>query len=51
MNYKRDKTTLGHKYKMRLCEDEVQERWLFRAVLVFSPLLTVIAFAAAAGMI
>ena len=51
MNYRTYKTTMGHKYKMRVCEDEVLERQLFHAVLVASPLLAVIAFAVAAGMI
>lgn len=51
MKYKRYKTTMGHRYNMRICEDEIQERRLFHAALVFSPLLMVIAFAAAAGMI
>ena len=51
MKYRRYKTTMGHKYYMRICEDEIQERRLFHAALVFSPLLMVIAFAAAAGMI
>ena len=32
MKYKRYKTTLGHKYTMRLCEDEIRERILFRTV-------------------
>ena len=45
------KTTLGHRYTMRVCEDEVQERQLFHAVLVLLPTLAVILFAAAAGVI
>ena len=49
--YMRCKTTMGHTYYMRRCEDEIQERKLFHIALVFSPLLMVIAFAAAAGMI
>ena len=51
MNYRRYKTTLGHKYQMRCCEDEVMERMLFRVALFFSPLLMVFGFAIAAGMI
>ena len=51
MQYKCYKTTLGHKYTMRLCEDEIRERWLFRIVLVVSPLSMILAFAMAAGMI
>lgn len=50
-HYKTYKTTLGHKYTMRLCEDEIRERRIFRACLVISPLVMVIGFAAAAGMI
>lgn len=51
MKYKRYKTTLGHRYTMRLCEDEIRERRLFRIALVASPLLMILAFALAAGMI
>jgi len=48
--YMRCKTTLGHRYYMRRCEDEVAERKLFHAVLVILPALTVVAMAAAAGV-
>jgi hypothetical protein len=51
MKYKTYKTTLGHKYQMRICEDELHERRIFRAVLVLSPLVMVFAFALAAGVI
>lgn len=51
MKYKRYKTTMGHKYNMRLCEDEIHEKRIFHIMLVFSPLLIVFAFAIAAGMI
>ena len=49
--YKTYKTTLGHKYTMRICEDELRERRIFRAVLVLSPLVMVFGFALAAGVI
>ena len=51
MNYKCYKTTMGHRYNMRICEDEARERMLFRVTLLFSPLLMVLAFAIAAGVI
>jgi len=51
MNYKRYKTTMGHKYQMRCCEDEVRERILFRMALFCTPLLMIFGFALAAGMI
>lgn len=42
--YKVLKTTMGRRYKVRMCEDEVAERELFHIVLVMLPLIT------AAGM-
>ena len=51
MEYKTYKTTLGHKYVMRVCEDEIHEKRLFMLALVASPLLAVIAFSIAAGLI
>lgn len=50
-HYMRCKTTMGHRYKMRRCEDEVAERQVFHLVLVVVPFLTVILMAKAAGMI
>ena len=50
-NYRRYKTTLGHRYVMRMCEDEIHERRLFHAALILAPLVMVFAFALAAGMI
>jgi len=49
--YMRCKTTTGHKYIMRRCEDEVLERMTFHAFLVILPALSVFAMAAAAGVI
>lgn len=49
--YRRYKTTLGHRYTMRMCEDEIQEKRIFRAVVVLAPLVAVVAFAMALGMI
>ena len=51
MRYKSYKTTMGHKYSMRLCEDEVAERVAFRAVMIFLPLLTIFTMAKVAGLI
>ena len=48
--YMRCKTTLGHRYYMRRCEDEVSERELFHAVLVILPALALLAMAFAAGV-
>jgi len=39
MQYKMYKTTMGRKYRMRLCEDEVAERILFRVAIVVLPFL------------
>jgi hypothetical protein len=35
--YKVMKTTMGRKYRVRVCEDEVAERALFRAAVVLLP--------------
>jgi len=35
--YKTMKTTMGHKYRMRMAEDEVAERDLFRLAVVALP--------------
>lgn len=37
--YMRCKTTMGHTYYMRRCEDEIQERKLFHIALVALPFL------------
>ena len=37
------KTTLGHKYRMRIAEDEKHERSLFRASVVILPFLASVA--------
>ena len=49
--YKRYKTTLGHRYTMRMCEDEIQEKMILRAAIVLAPLVAVVGFAMALGMI
>ena len=51
MKYKTYKTTLGHKYQMRICEDELHERRILKAVIVLAPLVMVFGFALAAGVI
>lgn len=38
--YKVLKTTMGRKYKVRMCEDEVAERDLFRMAIVLLPLIS-----------
>lgn len=48
--YMRCKTTLGHRYYIRRCEDEVRERKIFHITLVGLPALAVVALAAAAGV-
>ena len=37
MKYKTYRTTMGRKYRMRLCEDEIAERTLFRITVVALP--------------
>lgn len=38
--YKRFKTTTGHRYTMRVCEDEVRERRLYHIAIVLVPFLS-----------
>lgn len=42
--YKTLKTTMGRKYRMRMAEDEVFERDLFKAALILLPLVTSVLF-------
>ena len=42
--YRRVKTTMGRKYIMRMPDEEVAERILFRVVLTVVPFLTAAAF-------
>ena len=51
MKYRTYKTTLGHKYQMRICEDELHERRILKAAIVLAPLVMVFGFALAAGVI
>lgn len=51
MKYKTYKTTLGHKYQMRIYEDELRERRILKAAIVLAPLVMVFGFAMAAGVI
>jgi len=44
--YKTMKTTMGHKYRMRMAEDEVAERDLFRLAVVALPFLGTVALMA-----
>jgi hypothetical protein len=48
--YMRCKTTLGHRYRMRRCEDEVRERRLFHAALVILPVIAAMALLYAGGL-
>lgn len=36
-HYRVMKTTMGRKYRVRICEDEIAERLLFRALIVALP--------------
>lgn len=45
------KTTMGRKYWVKMDKDEIRERKLFHALLVAVPLMTISAFALAAGML
>lgn len=49
--YIKCRTTQGHKYYLRRCEDEVLERMAFHTFLVILPVLSIFALAAAAGLL
>lgn len=40
MNYRTMKTTMGRKYKVRITEDEVAERIMFRIAIVVLPFVS-----------
>lgn len=51
MNYKTYKTSMGRKYRMRLCEDEKRDLFLLRALIALVPFGMCWLFAATAGMV
>ena len=42
--YKTFKTTMGHKVRVRMSEEEIAARWLYRFAVVTLPLLTSVLF-------
>ena len=50
MMYRTMKTTLGHRYRMRVCEDERRERRLFHVMLVTLPVIATLALFYIGGM-
>ena len=49
--YRIEKTTMGHKIRVRMSKQEIRERWIFRVLMVALPMCTVWLFAIAAGMV
>ena len=49
--YKVIKTTMGRRFWVKMDEDEIRERKIYRAVVVMTPLVMIFSFALAAGMI
>ena len=45
--YRTFKTTMGHKIRVRMSDDEIAERQLFHMTVTALPILTLILFAAA----
>ena len=45
--YKTFRTTMGHKVRVKMSEDEIAEQELFHIVIVLLPSLTFVLFAAA----
>ena len=51
MRYRTYKTTMGQKFRMRVCEDEKHERRLLNALIIGTPILVCWIFAIVAGMV
>ena len=51
MKYKTVKTTLGHKFRVRMDDDEILEQTIYRIVVACTPLVMITVFALAAGML
>ena len=49
--YRTFKTSLGHKIRVKMTEQEIYERDLFRMMLIVVPFAMIWAFAWAAGMV
>lgn len=49
--YRREKTTMGRMFYVRMDEAEIRERKIYNAMVVITPLATILLFAVAAGMV
>ena len=50
-DYRIEKTTMGHKIKVKLTPEEIREQKILRALIVVTPFAMCWLFAAAAGMV
>lgn len=49
-HYRTLKTTMGRKYRIRMTKEEVRERTLYYTAVVTAPIITLIVFTWAAGL-
>lgn len=49
--YRREKTTMGRRFYVRMDEQEILERQIYHIALIGAPLITILMFALAAGML
>ena len=49
--YRKEKTTMGRTMYIRMDEAEIRERSIYRATVTLTPVIMILAFATAAGMI
>ena len=49
--YRTEKTTMGHKIRVKMSRQEIRERRIFHVLMVALPMGTVWLFAIAAGMV
>lgn len=49
--YKVIKTAMGHRFRVKMDEDEIREKRILHAMIVLAPIVMILAFAIAGGMI
>ena len=49
--YRKEKTTMGRRFYVKMDDQEILERQVYHIALVGTPLITILVFAMAAGML
>lgn len=49
--YRKEKTTMGRRFWVKMDEEEILERKIYHIALVGTPLITILFFALASGML